>query len=71
MKEESNVEKLSGLILKLLKVFIAFIILAVIAIISLVIYAFATKEDKQAESKEVAIYQYNDMVYPVETEIIY
>ena len=70
MKEESNVEKLSGLILKLLKVFIAFVILAVIAIIGLVIYAFATKGDKQAESKEVAIYQYNDMVYPVETQII-
>ena len=69
MKEESNVEKLSGLILKLLKVFIAFVILAVIAIIGLVIYAFI-KEDKIAESKEVAIYQYNDMVYPVETEII-
>lgn len=39
MKEESNVEKLSGLILKLLKIFIAFIILAVIAVIGLVIYA--------------------------------
>ncbi len=39
MKQESNVEKLSGLILKLLKIFIAFIILAVIAVIGLVIYA--------------------------------
>lgn len=39
MKQESNVEKLSGLILKLLKIFIAFIILAVIAEIGLVIYA--------------------------------
>ena len=71
MKEESNVEKLSGLILKLLKVFIAFIILAVIAIISLVIYAFATKEDKQAESKDVAVvYELNNMSYPIETEIV-
>ena len=41
MKQESNVEKLSGLILKLLKIFIAFIILAVIAVIGLVIYAFS------------------------------
>ena len=39
MKQESNVEKLSGLILKLLKIFIAFIILAVIAVIGLAIYA--------------------------------
>lgn len=39
MKQESNVEKLSGLILKLLKIFIAFIILAVIAVIGLVLYA--------------------------------
>ena len=39
MKQESNVEKLSGMILKLLKIFIAFIILAVIAVIGLVIYA--------------------------------
>lgn len=39
MKQESNVEKLSGLILKLLKIFIVFIILAVIAVIGLVIYA--------------------------------
>ena len=70
MKKESNVEKLSELILKLLKIFIAFVILAVIAIIGLVIYALTTKEDKQAESKEVAIYQYNGMAYPVETEII-
>ena len=54
MKEESNVEKLSGLILKLLKVFIAFVILAVIAIIGLVIYAFV-KEDKIAESIETEI----------------
>ena len=51
-------------------IFIVFVILAVIAIIGLGIYALTTKGDKQAESKEVAIYQYNDMVYPVETEII-
>lgn len=70
MKEESNVEKLSGLILKLLKIFIVFVILAVIAIIGLGIYALTTKGDKQAESKEVAIYQYNDIVFPVETQII-
>ena len=52
MKEESNVEKLSGLILKLLKIFIVFVILAVIAIIGLGIYALTTKGDKQAESKK-------------------
>ena len=51
MKEESNVEKLLGLILKLLKIFIVFVILAVIAIIGLGIYALTTKGDKQAESK--------------------
>ena len=70
MKEESNVEKLSGLILKLLKVFIAFVILAVIAIIGLVIYAFV-KEDKIAESKDVGVvYELNNMSYPIKTEIV-
>ena len=71
MKEESNVEKLSGLLLKLLKIFIAFVILAVIAIIGLVIYAFAIKEDKLAESKDIAVvYELNNMSYPIELDTI-
>ncbi len=71
MKEESNVEKLSGLLLKLLKIFIAFVILAVIAIIGLVIYAFAIKEDKLVENKDVAVvYELNNMSYPIELDTI-
>ena len=71
MKEESNVEKLSGLILKLLKIFIGFVILAVIAIIGLGIYALTTKGDKLAENKDVAVvYELNNMSYPIELDTI-
>ncbi len=49
MKKESNVEKLSGLILKLLKMFVVFVIIAVIAITGLVIYALTTRGDNFRE----------------------